>query len=87
MAKAMKSKKVTKASTSAPQELKQQKSLVQKLRQQIRGMKCAEKKRIVKLKEEIAFLEMCLELYYQLIPASVKQSMMAEAAGAIPDAE
>ena len=87
MAKAMKSRKVMKATAGAPKDLKQQKDLVRKLRQQIRQMRCTKKKQIAELKEEIAFLEMCLELYYQLIPASVKQSVMAEAAGAILDAE
>ena len=96
MAKAMKSMKAVKVAAKAPQSSKYQKDLVKKLRQRIRRMRCmkmvAKKKyaelkdMFIGLKEEIAFLEMCLELYYQLIPTSIKQSIMEEASR-IPDAE
>ena len=82
MAKAMKAARVGKALPRATQGNKQQQALVAQLRKTIRRMRHAKKKQVAELKEEIDFLEVCLEWYYQLIPESARHMVMTEAADA-----
>ena len=87
MAKAVNAVKAMKTLRRVPQEQKQHQALVKKLRQAIRRMRHAKKKQVAELKEEIGFLEVCLEWYYQLIPEETRHMVRAEAEGVTQDME
>ena len=81
MAKAGIAAKAKKTLRAAPQEQKQHQTLVKKLQQTIRRMRHAKKKQVAELKEEIGFLEVCLQWYYHLIPEETRHMVRAEAEG------